>query len=423
MKILWYVNIVMPKASENFGLKKNNAAGWLIEQSKKLAKEKDMNLVISNITPLVKEKKEKEDENIKYILLPINDYKKHFENMLRSEHPDLVHIHGTEYDYNTCLVNLCKEMNIKFVVSIQGILSLCADRYMDGLPEKFNKISIPRKIMKNLYYADSIKLSQKDFYLRGKKETKALEVTKNVIGRTHWDKSHVTNVNKDINYFHVNENLRKEFYTNEEWNYENCQKYSIFLSQGFYPIKGFHQLLKIMPKLIKRYPDIKIYVGGQKPYSLNNEFLDVFVDYFFEYQSYIKKEIKKNKLEKYIIFTGSLNAKEMKEMFLKSNVFLSCSTIENSPNSVGEAMILAVPIVASDVGGVSTILENEKEGLLYDFFNLEEMFNDICRVFDDKNLALELGINAKKHAINTHNLKVNTNDLLNAYKEILNEYN
>ncbi len=65
----------------------------------------------------------------------------------------------------------------------------------------------------------------------------------------------------------------------------------------------------------------------------------------------------------------------------------------------------------------------KKEGLLYNFFNLEEMFNDISRVFDDEKFALGLGVNAKKHAIQTHDVKTNTAKLLSVYKEIQGEYN
>ena len=55
----------------------------------------------------------------------------------------------------------------------------------------------------------------------------------------------------------------------------------------------------------------------------------------------------------------------MKERFLKSNVFVSPSTIENSPNSLGEAMLLGIPCISSDVGGVKNLLKHEEEGYVY----------------------------------------------------------
>ncbi len=425
MKILWYVNVVMPTAAELFSLQKTNAAGWLIEQSKKIAQLNNVDLSILNVCNKVKQTDFKffESENINYILTGTNSYKLNIERILEKTKPDIVHIFGTEYEYNTELVTLCKSKNIKFVVSIQGIMSECAKSYMLGMPKKYNRVALTRKIMGKIYYADSIALGQKDFERRGKNEIDALKITENVIGRTHWDKACVKNINSNINYYHVNENLRKEFYTGETWQYNNCQKHSIFISQGFYPIKGFHRLLKVMPHLIKKYPNLKVYVGGQKAYSLNNKLLNCFVDYFFEYQKYIKTQIKKLKLGDYIEFLGPLNAQQMKSMYLKANLFLSPSTIENSPNSVCEAMILATPIVASNVGGVATILKDGEDGLLYAFFNEDKMLKSICYMFDNEHDATAMGQNAKKHALITHNLNKNTDILIDVYKQILSNYN
>ncbi len=422
MKILWYVNVVMPTAAELFGLKKTNAAGWLIEQSKKIAQSNNVDLSILNVCSKITQTdfRFSQSENINYILIGTNNYKIELEQIIEKTKPDIVHIFGTEYEYNTSLITLCKNKNIKFVVSLQGIMSEYAKSYMLGIPEKYNRVALTRKIMGKIYYADSIALGKKDFEQRGRQEIDALKITENAIGRTHWDKACVKNINNNINYFTVNENLRKEFYTGETWQYNNCQKHSIFISQGFYPIKGFHQLLKIMPKLTKRYPNLKVYVGGQKAYSLNNKFLDIFVDYFFEYQKYIKTQIKNLNLEKHIEFLGPLNAEQMKEMYLKANLFLSPSTIENSPNSVGEAMILAAPIVASNVGGVATILKDEQDGLLYDFFDEDKMFNSICHIFESEHSAAIMGQNAKQHAVAVHDIDKNTKSLLKVYKNVLN---
>ena len=58
-------------------------------------------------------------------------------------------------------------------------------------------------------------------------------------------------------------------------------------------------------------------------------------------------------MEDKIEFLGRLSAEGMKQAYLDANVFVMPSTIENSPNSLGEAMLLGVPCVAADVGGVA----------------------------------------------------------------------
>lgn len=71
----------------------------------------------------------------------------------------------------------------------------------------------------------------------------------------------------------------------------------------------------------------------------------------------------------------------MKERYLKSQVFVLPSSIENSPNSLGEAMLLGVPCIASDVGGVRCLMTHSVEGLIYPADDPRLLAYDICEMF------------------------------------------
>lgn len=417
MKVLWYVNIVMPEAARALGKGGVNAGGWLTGAMEAL-RNTGTELSILTVSGLVQESKRICVDGINYLLIPSKDFEARFEQILQKENMDLVHIFGTEYEYNTKLIHMCADRKIPHVVSLQGIMYQYAKHYDDGLPEKFRKINVLRKWMRKLYYADSIALEKARFEEQGAREIAALQQAWAVIGRTAWDRQSALSVNPKLEYYHVNENLRDAFYEGDGWSREGCQRHTLFVSQSAYPIKGFHMLLEAMPELIQRYPDLQVVVGGQKPYTLNNTLLDLGVDYFFEYQCYIKQLIRKYNLRDRIHYTGSLNAEAMKEQFLRCNVFLSCSSIENSPNSVGEAMLLGVPIVASNVGGTETMLTDGKDGILYDFFDRQAMIDGISRLFEQEDLALHMSANARKHAFITHDREKNTEDLLRVYCRI-----
>ena len=62
-----------------------------------------------------------------------------------------------------------------------------------------------------------------------------------------------------------------------------------------------------------------------------------------------------------------LSEQQMLDYLLKSNVFVQTSSIENSTNSLGEAMLIGMPCVASNVGGTSDMLKDKNEGYLYPF--------------------------------------------------------
>ncbi len=117
-------------------------------------------------------------------------------------------------------------------------------------------------------------------------------------------------------------------------------------------------------------------------------------------------------------FAGRLSAGEMKAEMLAANAFVSPSSIENSSNSLGEAMLLGVPCVASRVGGIPDLAEDKKEALLYDFDDSDALFEAICRVFEDRELCESLSENGKKKAVALFSPVDNTQALLEIYKKM-----
>ena len=117
-------------------------------------------------------------------------------------------------------------------------------------------------------------------------------------------------------------------------------------------------------------------------------------------------------------FLGSLSAEQMKQEFLQANVFVLPSTVENSPNSLGEAMLLGLPCIASDVGGVSSLLENGSEGWLYPSTAPYVLAGQILEVFAKEEQAAEMGHKARIRARQTHDPQTNLQTLLDIYRKL-----
>lgn len=81
-------------------------------------------------------------------------------------------------------------------------------------------------------------------------------------------------------------------------------------------------------------------------------------------------------------------------------------------------MLLGVPCVAADVGGVSTMLSHPSEGFLYPSSDPGMLAYNICRVFEMENRAEELGAAASCHAADTHDPEKNLEDLLEIYRRL-----
>ena len=99
-------------------------------------------------------------------------------------------------------------------------------------------------------------------------------------------------------------------------------------------------------------------------------------------------------------------------------IYNSPSVIENSPNSVGEAMLLGMPIVSSNVGGVSDMLVHNEEGYLYQADAPYLLAYYIAEFFENQERENEFGENARNHAVKTHNKEENIQKLLQIYESI-----
>ncbi len=265
---------------------------------------------------------------------------------------------------------------------------------------------------------DNIALQKKKFDRRGKYEILALNNVKHVMGRTEFDQAAARKLNPALNYFYCPENLRREFsQSSDRWDIRCCEEHSIFMSQGSYPIKGLHLALEALAQIVCFYPDAKLYVTGHHAlfYGMHTwrDWLKI-----SSYTKYILKLINQWKLKEHVVFLGGLDAQQMKERYLKSHVYILPSVIENSPNSLSEAMSLGVPSVAAAVGGVPSMLEHNREGYLYEAQSPYMLAHYVQKIFDDPQLAGRLSRNAYRRLEKLKNTQGNVERLLEIYRQI-----
>lgn len=331
-------------------------------------------------------------------------------DVLSSLNIDVVHIMGTEFPHSLHAYNACKKLKIdsRVVVSIQGLVSFCAKHYLFGVPTRY---TLGVSLVELYSRFNSLRKLAHNFQKRGLYEEQLLKMCKHVIGRTLWDNKCAKLYNPSVEYHFNGENLRDEFYGGDSWDINSCEKNSIFISQATYPLKGLHHVLAVLPAIIQRYPNTKLYIAGQSPISSAKW-------KHSSYARYLSFLIKKGGIQNHVVFCGRLSASDMKSRYLNAHVFLSPSNIENSSNSIGEAMALGVPIVASNVGGTESIITNGVEGLTYPLNESYIMMQNILDVFSDDNLALTLSEKAKKRAQVQYNVKNNIKQLLEIYEEV-----
>lgn len=331
--------------------------------------------------------------------------------ILRKEHPDIVHIHGTEFEYCYSMCRVAERLGMldRVVISIQGLVGVYANHLFAGM----TAADVRKCTLKEFLTQNSVYDTYKAYVRRGEFEEKSLKMVKHVMGRTSWDKACVDLVNPKCQYHFSNETLREPFYE-ETWDYDTCESHTIFASQALLPLKGLHILLKAASLIKDEYKDLRIKVAGQ------NIILGNWIN-GSSYGLYIKKLIKKYGLDGRVEFLGPQNALQMRNQMLKCNVFVSPSTIENSPNSVGEAMLLGTPCISSDVGGVNDMLRRDEEGFVYPYDEYYMLAYYIKYVFDCKKRIASVTKKAQEHARITHDPMINSNGVMDIYKEIINQ--
>lgn len=408
MNVLWIVNIIFPEAESLMTSKTSlkSSGGWLLGLADQIVKQPDVKLTVATVSKRVKAITRLNGEYITYYILPLKGYDKMWDTVKAETDPDVIHLHGTEYPWGASYVNQCGGERV--VVSIQGLLSSYYYYYYYGL-NTFD-------IIRNFTFGDLISggpLGGKRRFKKGaKREINLLKNVTHVIGRTSWDRARTWAINPDATYHFCNEILRAEFYQDERWEYETCNAHTIFLSQASYPIKGLHQVLRALPLVLRHYPDTVVRIAGWNITYKKGWRARLL---FGSYSKIICKMIKKYDLEDHINFIGPKNADEMKLEYLKCNVFVSPSTIENSPNSLGEAQILGVPCISSYVGGTHDMIPNKDCGTLYRFEETEMLARAICDVFAKIKINNNSIIRIAKER---HDAIKNTTQLLQIYKLI-----
>ena len=415
MNVLWITNILFPEAEQlltgNGELKASG--GWMLGAAQALLEKENVNLYVASVSSKVSDLVKLGGKRITYYVLPMGKgnqrvnyaYAPYWKQVQQEVQPDVVHIHGTEYSHGHAYMKACSCDNV--VISIQGLTSAYYYYYYYGMTKG--------DVYKNLTFRDIVRgtviKGQKLFKQRGEYEKDMIRMAKHIIGRTSWDRARTWAINPDAAYHFCNETLRSDFYDGSVWDYNQCTKHSIFLSQAGYPIKGLHQVLKAMPIILRHYPDTTIRIAGgdiTKSRTWSEKLR------LSGYGLYIKRLIKQFHLEDKVLFTGNLNGTEMKQEYLNSNVFVCPSSIENSPNSLGEAQILGVPCVASYVGGIADMMKGNEDNL-YRFEEIEMLAEKICTVFSNKGSQIDM----KHVASKRHDGMQNCERLYAIYEKIL----
>lgn len=314
--------------------------------------------------------------------------------------PDIIHIHGTEERFGLIAEHV---KNIPIAFSIQGLIAPFFFKFFSGMQKadvlRYEGLSAK---LRNV----GLKKDMKSWEFRSQREVGYLTKAKHILGRTFWDKDITGLLNPDREYFVVNEILRPPFYL-KEWTKTSFSKKVRLVSTisgGIY--KGYETLLRTA-KILKEHArfDFEWCVAG---YDKDNSWAKIG-----------SKITKINPDDCNVKLMGRVGAEELAELLVSADIYCHVSHIENSPNSVCEAMLVGMPVIASFTGGTASLLTSGEDGILVQDGDPYELAGAIVQMQSDFKTAKQYGESAREKALNRHNPQSIADELLSAYNAML----
>ena len=310
-------------------------------------------------------------------------------NVISDFMPDIIHVFGTE----TILGVVTEITEIPVVIHIQGMLNAYREAWM------------PQGLSWSTYFRwHPMEYIHKKLLDRNcGRELGMYHNCPHFMGRTVWDKGIVELLSPKAKYYYCSEMLRSVIYDSEKiWQRREHSKKKILSIISSPVYKGGDVILRVA-KLLKKY-----------------------VDFDFEWMVYGVSNL--NDMQKLtgveaanvnVYVRGIISADQLVDEMTDADVYVHPSYIENSPNTVCEAQVLGVPVIATHVGGVETLIHNNVDGLVVSANDVYTMAIQIKKIIMDSALAIQLGKNGRMEALQRHNPETIVNDLLACYRKML----
>ncbi len=172
------------------------------------------------------------------------------------------------------------------------------------------------------------------------------------------------------------------------------------------PWKGQELFLDAAIILRDKIPNLKMLIVGGTP------------DECMVYEALLRQRVSQEQLDDLIGFTGHLTS--MEQVYNGLDVVVSAST---SPEPLGtvviEAMAMGRPLIGPNHGGAAEMIEHLKTGLLFTPNDARALADEIERLFINPALALQLGHDARDHALETFAIARHTEQVQALYHQLL----
>jgi len=391
MKIAWLANYPFLRLEPHLGMRRpigGHPSSWVVNLAAALAQRTDVELHIVTLCPHITERRSFLTEGVMFHVVPsgvpfsdrgypwylpldaaggFRGDRRHLVREIRSIGPDLVHAFGTEGPYALAAL----DSGLRHLIHIQGIIGECmkAERsFRFRLAEPLER----RAIRRGRWFSC----------------------------RTEFDAGYVRAHNPQAEISHIDEAVSRVFF-GVNWAVRDSG--NLLFVGALKERKGIEDVLTAMHLLKNSRPAHLRVVGcGTVKYRIS-----------------LLNRCSQLGISDRVEFLGHKSSEEIAGLHERSQVFVLPSHVENSPNSVAEAMVSGVPVIASRVGGIPSMIRHLETGMLVEPKNPGALAGAMDVLLGSPARREELSRNAKAVARTRHDAASIARDTVDAYLRII----
>lgn len=322
----------------------------------------------------------------------------HLERVVELSRPDLVHVWGTEAFYGL----IAEHCGLPVLIELQGLRNPCVEAYCSGL----SRLDLLRYgSRKRLLNGRSLLHTYYRYRRSAARERRILARARYVSGRTDWDRMVAAVLAPGARYFHSDRVLRPPFYP-AEWRPRSpaggLRLVSTLRGNAY---RGIETVARCAALLGERLGGLRWTLVGVRRGEEVHRLVERKLGLRFERLG--------------IELAGRQPADEVVRQLLAADAFVLPSRIENSPNSLCEAMLIGMPVVATRVGGIPSLVADGEEGLLVPPGDPWALAGAALRLVAEPDLGERLGAAARRRALRRHDPEAVAATVVGIYRQVV----
>lgn len=327
------------------------------------------------------------EENLPRFLEIIKDFK-----------PDIIQIYGTEFPFGLIVKHV---QDIPILVFVQGNLTVYEKKYFSG----FNMPGLFRQIRSGYPFFGA------DYHIwkkRVKIEQEIMKNTKYIGGRTDWDRRICRILAPDARYFVLDDALREPFF-HIKWAPPHNEVPVFFTTSSPVMYKGLETIIDTARLLMENKFKFTWLVAGLK-----------------EEQAFVQMVKKLRAVDSFealnIRLAGNLSADDLAKNLQQADAFVQVSHIENSPNSLCEAMLVGTPAITSLAGGTLDLIQDGITGTVVQNGDPYALAGAMIELTEQPERSIRMAGAAQQAARKKHDIARIMDQLMAVYSEIIRDH-